>query len=563
MNLTRLRLENFKRFTDLTIDLSSFSGAPKLVLLIGANGSGKSSVFDAFEYLSAPHKGDPAPPSTRFSDAFSDAFYKGEAYDKFLRYLKKDQATAVSASCSFGGGFEVGRSDGSAPIASPDGWDVKSAFYGRSSLRTVPELRATPEAVDAGADIDRPRRFIDFDTRLDADVARITEDVLRDFWGKDSASDEIRARFVAPINDALARVFGNGSATTLRLTQMIPALGQKPADIRFRKGHSDVHYDLLSSGEKEVFNILLNLFTRRKHFPNAIYFIDELDVHLHTRLQNALIREVVEHWIPDYSQLWTASHSLGFIEYASDAADAVVVDFDDLDFDRPQVLAPAPKSPAIFDIAVPRDSALKVFPNQKLVVCENQDALLYNAIELPGLLFAGARDKNAVGLQTRANDEFRGLIDRDFLGSDEIEELRREQPNLFVLGYYSLESYAYHPLNLAEVSPPGFDETEYRGLLQARMVEVRDRLLMNLERSRNGYEVIKTLPRETKARAMEEIAKATASDDFETFYPFLDMKNQRPGDYLGTFNLQRLDLARTAWLRDAIAAVLGSAQPAG
>ena len=74
----------------------------------------------------------------------------------------------------------------------------------------------------------------------------------------------------------------------------------------------------------------------------------------------------------------------------------------------------------------------------------------------------GSGKSNAVGLQTRANDEFRGLIDRDFLGADEIEALRREQPNLFVLGYYSLESYLYHPLNLAAVSPPGFDETEYR-----------------------------------------------------------------------------------------------------
>ena len=556
MNLTRLRLENFKRFTDLTIDLSSSAGAPKLVLLIGANGSGKSSVFDAFEYLSAPHKGDPAPPSTRFDSSFSDDFYKGEAYDKFLRYLKKDPPAQVSASCSFGGGFEVSRSGGSAPVASPNGWDVKSAFYGRSSLRTVPELRATPEAVDARADPDRPRRFIDFDTRLDADVARITEDVLRDFWGKDSASDEIKARFVAPINDALARVFGNGSATTLRLTQMIPALGQQPADIRFRKGQSDVHYDLLSSGEKEVFNILLNLFTRREHFPNAIYFIDELDVHLHTRLQHALVREVVEHWIPDYSQLWTASHSLGFIEYAGDADDAAIIDFDDLDFDRPQVLTPAPKSAAIFDIAVPRDSALKVFPNKTLVVCENQDALLYNAIELPGLLFVGARDKNAVGLQTRANDELRGLIDRDFLGANEIEELRREQPNLFVLGYYSIESYLFHPLNLAEVSPAGFDEAAYRRLLQERMAGIRDHLLMTLERSRNSYEVLKTLPQETKARALKEIAAATASDDFETFYSFLDMKNQRPGEYLAPFNLQRLDLARTDWMRNAMAAVL-------
>ena len=463
----------------------------------------------------------------------------------------------MSAACSFGGGLEVGRSDGSSPIASPNDWDVKSAFYGRSSLRTVPELRATQQSVDIGADTDRPRRFIEFDTRFDADIARITEDLLREFWGKEFASDEIKARFVAPINDALARIFGNGSATTLRLTQMIPALGQKPADIRFRKGQSDVHYDLLSSGEKEVFNILLNLFTRRKHFPNAIYFIDELDVHLHTRLQHALIREVVEHWIPDCSQLWTAGHSLGFIDYARNAPDAAIVDFDDLDFDRPQVLTPSPKSADIFDIAVPRDSALQVFPNKTLVICQNQDALLYNAIELPDLLFVGARDKNAVGLRTRANDEFRGLSDRDFIGSDEIEELRREQPNLFVLGYYSIESYLLHPQNLAEVSPPGFNETEYRQLIQERMAAIRDRLLMTLERSRNSYEVLKTLPAAAKVRAMEEIGTATASDDFETFYPFLDMKNQRPGEYLSAFNLQRIDLARTDWMRDAIAAVLG------
>jgi hypothetical protein len=88
------------------------------------------------------------------------------------------------------------------------------------------------------------------------------------------------------------------------------------------------------------------------------------------------------------------------------------------------------------------------------------------------------------------------------------------------------------------------------------MAGIRDHLLMTLERSRNSYEVLKTLPQATKARALKEIAAATASDDFETFYPFLDMKNQRPGDYLAPFNLQRLDLARTDWMRDAMAAVL-------
>ncbi|MCE2514389.1 MAG: ATP-binding protein, partial [Acidobacteria bacterium] len=238
---------------------------------------------------------------------------------------------------------EIARSNNSRLSGSPDRWDVRSAFYGRSSFRTVPELGSRRYSVDVGADSDRPRRFIEQDTRFEADIALITENVLREVWGEDFDSDAMRARFVAPINDALARIFGTGSATSLQLTRMIPALRGRPPDIRFRKGQSDVHYDLLSSGEKEVLNVLLNLFARREHFPNAVYFIDELDVHLHTRLQHALLREVVEHWIADCSQLWTASHSLGFIEYASEAADAVIVDFDDLDFDRPQVLTPSLK----------------------------------------------------------------------------------------------------------------------------------------------------------------------------------------------------------------------------
>ena len=58
MKITRLELKNFKRFDDLTIDLSALKEAPKLVLLIGNNGSGKSSVFDAFEVLNKISKGE-------------------------------------------------------------------------------------------------------------------------------------------------------------------------------------------------------------------------------------------------------------------------------------------------------------------------------------------------------------------------------------------------------------------------------------------------------------------------------------------------------------------------
>ena len=47
MRISQIHLKNFKRFTDLKINLGEKS--PKLILLIGANGSGKSGVFDAFE----------------------------------------------------------------------------------------------------------------------------------------------------------------------------------------------------------------------------------------------------------------------------------------------------------------------------------------------------------------------------------------------------------------------------------------------------------------------------------------------------------------------------------
>lgn len=533
MNVSELHLLNFKRFTDLKIDLA---GSPaKLVLLIGANGSGKSSIFDAFEYLSGPSKG---------------------TADPYTAFIKKDGDKEVSVSCLLGGGYSVRRSNRQKTTCSPE-LNLRDAFYGRSSLRTVPELRnRSGVAADLPADADRPQRSIEWDTRFDADISHVTAQILRVVWGERFDSEQMKARFLEPINDAMARVFGNGDSTTLRLIGMIPELEGKPPDIQFSKGQSEIHYDLLSSGEKEVFNILLNLFVRRELFTNAIYFIDELDVHLHTQLQYALLQEIVDHWIPDNSQLWTASHSLGFIDYASSSDDTAILDFNDLDFDRPHVLRPAPKTERIFDIAVPSSSALKVFPNKRLILCENKDAPLYNAIGIQDALFVSARDKNSISIRTEETTEFLGLIDRDYLGTTEIAELRRVRSNLLVLHYYCFENYLYHPDNVAELAPAGYDHARYRSEITAAMSTARDRLLVNLEKNRNSYEIIKTFSKEMQDQAVEEISTATASDDFETFYPFLSMKAHRPG-YLADFNLRPADLAATGWMRDAITKIVG------
>ena len=85
------------------------------------------------------------------------------------------------------------------------------------------------------------------------------------------------------------------------------------------------------------------------------------------------------------------------------------------------------------------------------------------------------------------------------------------------------------------------------------MTTVRDRLLVNLRGSRGSYEIIQEFSNELKRQAIQEIEQATASNDFDTFYPFLDMKKNRPTAYLAEFNLRPVDLASTRWMRDAIA----------
>ncbi|MGA3052199.1 MAG: AAA family ATPase [Chitinispirillaceae bacterium] len=47
MRIKKVILKEFKRFDDLTIDLGE--NPKKIVALVGPNGCGKSSIFDAFE----------------------------------------------------------------------------------------------------------------------------------------------------------------------------------------------------------------------------------------------------------------------------------------------------------------------------------------------------------------------------------------------------------------------------------------------------------------------------------------------------------------------------------
>lgn len=341
MRIAKLELRNFKRFSDLTID--KIPEASKLVLLIGANGSGKSSVFDAFDFVGRNVIGNFLP----------------DNYSRNIKAYYSKNEVDPSISISLSGGAQVGFLDGQ---ISGDARLLMRKFIGRSSIRIVPRIsqKGTSDAVVNNTDA--PFSFIDADERFDNDLAQYIQQIdnaLREpvFSGRSADTLQIFQDFIQPLNQSLLNILGGDELTTIQIAELQNAKPQESAKLIFKKGASKINYDLLSHGEKQVVILLLNFIVRKEQYKDAMIYIDEMDCHLNTTLQSKLLSEIVNVWIPDDAQLWTASDALGFIDFARHADNASIIDLDSMNFDLPQLLLPEPKeSLEVYDIAVPKET---------------------------------------------------------------------------------------------------------------------------------------------------------------------------------------------------------------
>jgi predicted ATP-binding protein involved in virulence len=551
MRITKLELENFKRFTKLTIDMAQLSTPPKLVLLIGANGSGKSSVFDAFNLLSHP--------------ILENYDYWGDGY-----FDKNISVDSPGIKAYFSDDAFISFED---ELLSRDVADAKAInekhkrkFYGRTSFRQVPRLTRLgfKNGFSIERDTDRPLNWIDRDERFENDLEQTYRDLLSVLFDatKERTNVDIVEEFIQPISDAFRRILGESTKTSIRLKSIVPPGDSKTAEVLFTKGESTIHYNLLSAGEKEVFNILLNLSVRGKYYQDTIYFIDEMDLHLEYNTQKAFLKEITENWIPENCQLWTASHSLGFIQYANENEQAAIIDLDNLDFDLEQTIYPSQKNKdEIFEIAVSKEFLADVFRDRTIVFAENTDTAIYNAIGIDRLIFAKAIDKNDVFHKSK-NLEQLGLADRDYLTDEELILLKEKYSFLRILNYYSIENYLFHPDNLKEYFTSrgiDFNADGYKdSLIREREKNITD-IVYGIQQARSGYPFFKENENHKQYKLFKEqgsgIVEMLKSEDFETFYKVFPAKdygkaiNERQ-------NLNSRDLAKTKWFKQQIEKVL-------
>jgi predicted ATPase len=447
MKLKQVRIRDFKRFSDLTI--SQIPLTVKLVILTGPNGSGKTSLFEAFNYWMNFQRG---------QNSFESEYYS--------RISINGQQDAHSLLQKIE--LQFGNSDEN----KTDLDQKRKAFYIRSAYRHEPDFTAQGFGAtdDILNDSRRATRLIHQEQRVSENYQRMVADAVMALYSDDPLTQQRSIRDVADeligeTRQAMLQVFDN-------LELQGPGNPITGGTFRFKKGTaSGFHYKNLSGGEKAAFDLLLDFIVKRRAFDNTVFCIDEPELHMHTRLQAKLL-EVMFSLVPDNCQLWLSTHSIGMARtaahlYSRNPGEVAFIDFHQQDFDNPTTLIPIVPNrnfwQQMFHTALD-DLAQLVVP-QCVVFCEGRkvgisgkkpsfDAKVYqiifdthypqvefvplggnNEVEHDGKAFDFLLTKLAPGIKTWK------VFDKDDRSIEEIAALRQEGG--YVLGRRDIESYLW------------------------------------------------------------------------------------------------------------------------
>lgn len=438
MKIKEIQLKNFKRFTDLII--TDIPSSTRLVVLVGPNGCGKSSVFDAFKVWQL-WKG-----------------YTGLPTDQ--SYCNKTPAGEE--------GFKNSNELVDISFHDYDGSDEnrnRSLFYFRTAYRNVPVLsvKGISSVVAPTAQANR-NMMIANDQEVEKNYQRLVSKTLECVYDKsydEKSVASLRDELIGKVRESLIALFGE-------LTLSGIGNPAENGDFLFDKGKSkNYSYKNLSGGEKAAFDLILDLVVKQEYYPDTIFCIDEPEAHMHTALQAKLLDELYK-LIGTNGQLWIATHSLGMLNKAKELetqhpGSVAFLNFDGFDFDDVVQITPSPVSHDLWNrvLSLTLENYSTLLAPETVVFCEGTTrgrkrkdfdakcyASIFNATH-PSTVFYSLggcndieEDKLKVISLTQAiipSTNVIRIIDRDDRSETEVAELAEK--GIRVLERRHLESY--------------------------------------------------------------------------------------------------------------------------
>lgn len=198
------------------------------------------------------------------------------------------------------------------------------------------------------------------------------------------------------------------------------------------------------------------------------------------------------------------------------------------------------------------DIARKSIHEEKIIVCENQNAELLNNINFPKIKFFPENNSNAVFIKIKLYPDYFGLRDRDFLLDSEIARIKEKYKNYYITEYYCIENYLYHPQNIAELNLKDFNINEYMNEIVTQKNANKSIIISNYKKSRDSYQEFKIDSEKIRQKDEEEIISYLDSDNIEVFFKSYSMKDKFNKKYIEKYQLTVSELAETKWFKERI-----------
>lgn len=355
MKIKKIQLKNgYKRFFDLTIDLGD--EPKKIIALVGPNGCGKSSVLDGMLFHSNAW------------GAIGNKGGKNHEYHSMHKIPNFDHTNVIIDFVE--GDFVTMRNQRTALGKEKTIFSFRSPYRYNSNLK-VAHSQATPEIKlnNYGA-----TSSSDLDDKMEENYRRLYVKYNKYLNDNNCRPSEAKDKIIGDLNLSIKKCL------ELEI-QSIGNIESSQGTIYFKKPDHphEFEFNVLSSGEKEVVDILLDLYLRQDEYNETIFLLDEPELHISTAIQKKLLLEI-NRLIGPNCQLWLTTHSIGFLRaLQGDLKDECqIIQFkENINLAATvQTLVPMKKSISnwrkIFEVALD-DLAHLVSPKQ-IIYCEGRDS---------------------------------------------------------------------------------------------------------------------------------------------------------------------------------------------